>query len=319
MNKIRCAVIGVGYLGAFHAEKYAKLKQVDLIAVCDIDPKRAKSVAKKCKTTVINDYHQLLAKVDAVSIATPTTQHHEIGKFFLENGVHVLVEKPITNTVEQADELIEIANSKKCVLQVGHLERFNTVLNYVETKLDRPKFVESIRLSPFRPRGTDVNVILDLMIHDIDIIQYLIQSPIQSIEAIGAPVISNVNDIANARIKFENGCIANVTASRVSIKTERKLRIFQPTAYMSIDLHNKELNIYEEGEGEMIAGVPNVRRDHQKFDKGDAIKAEIVSFLDAIANQKPPLVSGVDGRHALATAIEITKMVREYARELALA
>ena len=316
MNKLKCAVIGVGYLGSFHAEKYANLSDAELVGVCDIDLKHCKAIAKKYKTTPFNDYKLLIGKVNAVSITTPTTQHYQLAKFFLENNVHVLVEKPITTTVEEAEELIKLANENQLVLQVGHLERFNSVLNYIEPKLENPKFVESIRLSPFKPRGTDVNVILDLMIHDIDIIQYLIRSPIQSIEAIGAPVISADNDITNARIKFENGCIANVTASRVSIKQERKLRIFQPTAYMSLDLHNKEINLYQKGKGKMLAGIPNIKHEHKVFDKGDAIKAEIIAFLDSIKNKKPAVVSGEDGKKALATAIEITNMVREYTKTL---
>ena len=315
MNKVKCAVIGVGYLGNFHAEKYHHLPEAELVAVCDTNQESCNQIAKKYKTKPYYDYRGLANQVTAVSIATPTTQHHDIAKFFLENNIHVLVEKPITTTVAEAENLIEIANKNNLILQVGHLERFNPALTYAEGQFENPRFIESIRLAPFKERGSDVNVILDLMIHDIDIIQSLIHSKIKRIDAIGAPVISPHYDITNARITFENGCITNVTASRVSIKTERKLRIFQHNAYMSLDLHNKEVNIYKKGKGQLLAGIPNISTDHKTFSKSDALKDEIGAFLNSIVASKPPVVSGEDGKNALATAIEITHMVNEYAKE----
>jgi len=303
----------VGYLGKFHAEKYANLSHVDLAAVCDIDSEACHTVARKHDALAVIDYRELLGKVDAVSIAVPTSNHYEVAKAFLEHGCHVLVEKPITQTVAEARSLIAIAKEKHCVLQVGHLERFNSALLALDKLLYAPKFIESHRLSPFRPRATDVNVILDLMIHDIDIIQSIVKSPIKSIDAQGAPIISKYIDIANVRMTFENGCVANVTASRISFKSERKTRIFQPNSYISIDFQNKKFAVFHKGKGEMIpgSGIPDITREESTFDNSDALQLEITSFVEAITQNKPPLVNGEDGCYALATAIRITKMIRE--------
>ncbi|MFT3742126.1 MAG: Gfo/Idh/MocA family oxidoreductase [Gammaproteobacteria bacterium] len=311
MKEIRCAVIGIGYLGRFHAEKYASVPGAQLVGLCDIDAQRCREYAKKHEVKCVADYRQLLGKVDAVSIVTPTQSHYEIAKLFLENGVHVLLEKPITSTVAEAEELIQIAAAKQLVLQIGHLERFNTVVNALEKYLDRPRFIECIRLAPFQPRGLDVSVVLDLMIHDIDLIQYLVGSPIKKIHANGACVLSSHVDIANARIQFENYCVANVTASRVSLKQERLLRLFQPSAYISLDLQHKQLAIHHKGVNEMFPGVPEIIREEHAFEQGDALKDEIIAFLDSIRHQKPPVVSGQDGKMALATAIDITNIVKE--------
>lgn len=311
MKKIKCAVIGVGYLGKYHAEKYAALKNAELVAVCDVEWEKAQEVAHHLGTMAVQDYSELLGKVEAVSVVTPTQLHHKIAKKFLENGVHVLVEKPITHTVAEADELIAIANDKRLVLQVGHLERFNSVVNALEKYLDKPRFIESLRLAPFKPRGMDVNVVLDLMIHDIDLIQYIVGSPIKKIHANGANVLSDQLDIANARIQFENHCVANVTASRVSLKQERKLRLFQHEMYMSLDLQHKQLAIHRKGVNEMFPGIPEIIHEEQAFEQGDALCDEIIAFLDAITHQKPPAVSGLDGKMALATAIQITDIVKE--------
>jgi len=306
MEKIKTAVVGAGYLGKFHAEKYASLEQSELVAVCDTDPKTAKKFARKFKCEAVTDYQKLLGKVDAVSIAAPTLLHHEIGTFFLKNGMHVLMEKPICNTLKEADELIELAEQNHCVLQIGHLERFNPVIKYIEPQVGDLRFIESVRLAPFNPRGTDVNVILDLMIHDIDLIQYLVKSPIIDIRANGASVISKTADITNARIEFESGCVANVTASRVSFKTERKMPIFQNELYISLNLHERTADIYKRGKGNMLPGIPKVIHDGKKFKQGDAIMDEIDDFLTAITTDKTPVVPGQAGRDALAAAIQIT-------------
>ncbi|MDF3054652.1 MAG: NAD-dependent oxidoreductase [Gammaproteobacteria bacterium] len=310
-KKIKCGVVGVGYLGQFHAEKYANLPNADLISVCDIDAERVKEIASKYNTSSTTDYHALVGAVDAVSIATPTQFHHKIAKFFLENNIHVLLEKPITSTVKEADELITLAEKNGLILQVGHLERFNTVVNALEKYLDKPRFIECIRLAPFKPRGIDVNVVLDLMIHDIDLIQYIVGSPIKSLQATGARVLSDGIDLANAHIHFENHCVANVTASRVSLKQERKIRVFQQEAHIAIDLQHKQLSVNRKGSNEMFPGIPEIIREEQAFDKGDALKDEIISFLDAITHNRPPVVSGHDGKMALATAIEITNIVHK--------
>lgn len=311
MKPLRCAVIGVGYLGKFHAEKYRKLPHVDLSAVCDLMPEIAKAFAEKFQTTGVTDYTRLIGKVDAVSIVTPTFTHFPIAKFFIENGVHILLEKPITTTVAEADVLIDLAKKHQVILQVGHLERFNNVVKAVEKDIVDPKFIESTRLALFNPRGTDVNVMLDLMIHDIDLIQCLVKSPIQSIRANGASVLTGDTDIVNARIEFSNFCVANVTASRVSLRPERRMRIFQADKYITLDLNTKHFSIHEKGQDEMFPGIPEIISEERTLEKGDAIFDEISAFIDSIRHSKPPAVSGEEGRDALATAIKITELVNK--------
>ena len=308
-DKLRTAVIGVGYLGQFHAEKYAQLPDTELVTVVDTDMNRAAEVAAKVGTSPCTDYRELLDRVDAVSIVVPTQYHFEVARAFLDRGVHVLLEKPITTTIEEADELIRIADERKAVFQVGHLERFNPVVMALDELLTGPRFIESLRIAPFKPRGTDVNVVLDLMIHDIDIIQHIIDSPVKQVNSIGAPVFTDEEDIANARIQFENGCVANVTASRISLKSERKMRIFQADSYITVDFQNKSLAVFRKGSGEMFPGVPNVAMDQKTFEQGDALKSEIASFLDCIRTGATPVVSGRDGKRALETALMITKQL----------
>lgn len=309
MARIRTAVIGAGYLGRFHAQKYAALPQVDLLAVVDTDAEARDRVAREVGCEAVADYRSLLGKVDAVSVVTPTPLHHRVSMDFLEAGAHVLVEKPITSTMDQARELVATAARRGRVLQVGHLERFNPAILAIEGLLDRPRFVESNRLAPFKPRGTDVSVVLDLMIHDIDLIQNIVNSPVESIDAVGAPVFTDEIDIANARIRFENGCVADATASRISMKSERKLRVFQADAYLSIDLQQKVLTMVRKGSGAPQAGVPPVEINEQSFDPGDALRDEIVSFLECIETGRRPVVSGEDGLQALETAIRIGELL----------
>jgi predicted dehydrogenase len=306
-SKIRTAVVGVGYLGTFHAEKYAMLPNSELVAVVDIDLERAESVAVRLGTKAFTNHRDILGMVDAVSISVPTQYHFEVAKDFLQQGIGILLEKPITTTLEEADELIRIARETGAVLQVGHLERFNPVVMALVGILKEPRFIESIRIAPFKPRGTDVNVVLDLMIHDIDIIQNLINSPIVRIDSIGAPVFTEEEDIANARIQFENGCVANVTASRISLKSERRMRIFQSDAYITLDFQNKKIAVFRKGEGEMFPGIPNVAIDQRQLEQGDVLKTEIESFLESVANGTKPVVTGEDGRRALETALLINK------------
>ncbi len=309
MKKLKCAVIGVGYLGKFHAEKYASLDQCELIAVVDSDPAAADKVAEKNQTVAYTDYQNLLGQVDAVSIVVPTSLHHQVAKDFLNAGAHVLVEKPITVTLEQANELIEIAQANNLILQVGHLERFNPAILGLDHYRDKPLFIESHRLSPFNPRANDVSVVLDLMIHDIDIIQAMVDSPVVKIDASGTAVLTQGTDIANARIVFENGCVANVTASRISLKTERKMRIFRPTCYVSVDFQNRVLMKHQTGDKEMFPGIPEIISEESVFENGDALLAEITHFVECIHTGSNPLVSGEAGKRALATAIEITQLL----------
>ncbi len=309
MSLLKCAVIGVGYLGRFHAQKYHLLENAELVAVCDVNVLAADAVSKELQVPAFYDYKELFGKVDLVSIAATTNKHYEIAKDCLKQGIHVLIEKPITETVEEANELIALAKQYQAKLQVGHLERFNSARLALDEHLETPLFIESQRLAPYNPRGTDVNVILDIMIHDIDIIQTIVKSPILTIDAQGAPVLSKSIDIANARITFANHCVANVTASRVSFKTERKMRIFQLNSYISIDYQDKQFAVFRKGEGEMFPGIPDITRHQSVFDKGDALLEEIKAFLKAIETNSSPLVTGEEGRDALDTAAKITSLI----------
>lgn len=314
MTILKCAVIGVGYLGRFHAQKYHALSQkssyVSLVAVCDINRDCCDAVAKELAVSACYDYHALVGKVDAVSIAVSTNQHFTIAKYLLAHGIHVLIEKPITETVNEANQLIKLASVHGVKLQVGHLERFNSARLALDDHLDHPLFIESQRLAPFNPRGTDVNVILDLMIHDLDIIQTIVHSPMKSIEAQGSPILSSSIDIANARITFQNHCVANITASRISFKTERKTRIFQPNSYISIDYHDKQFAVFKKGQGEMFPGIPEITRHQSIFEPGDALLAEIDAFIRCILDNTEPLVTGSEGRNALAIAEQITELIQ---------
>ena len=315
MKKIRAAVVGVGYLGRFHAQKYAALSQCELTAVVDINAEVASRVAAELGTRALTDYRELCGQIDAVSVVTPTDSHAEIATALLRTGAHVLVEKPIAHSVEQAQQLIDAARANGLVLQVGHLERFNPAILAAEPLLARARFIECHRLAPFKERGTEVNVVLDLMIHDIDLVQMIIGSPVATLDAIGTPVFSGEIDIANVRLTFENGCVANVTASRVSLKTERKLRVFHDGGYLSIDLQQKILTVIRKRALPPAAGELPVQIEEQSFAQGDALLAEIEAFLAAVRGERAVLVSGEDGQRALRTAIAITERMRVPAPE----
>ncbi|MGR9106087.1 MAG: Gfo/Idh/MocA family oxidoreductase [Gammaproteobacteria bacterium] len=309
MTKIKTAVIGAGYLGKFHAQKYAQLPDSELVAVVDVAEAAAREVAAQNNTRAFADYRDVLEMVDAVSIVVPTSLHHQVARDFLNAGVHVLIEKPISVTVDEADDLIAIARDNHLVLQVGHLERFNAALLQLDFTHDKPLFIESHRLSPFNPRANDVSVVLDLMIHDIDIILDIVDSEVERIDASGTAVLTNGIDIANARIVFKSGCVANVTASRVSMKVERKMRMFRPHAYVSVDFQNRALVVHTTGEKEMYPGIPEILTERTEFADGDALREEIRDFLACIRDKRQPLVSGEAGRRALATAIEISRIL----------
>lgn len=311
MQKIRAAVIGVGYLGRFHAQKYSQIAACELVAVADARQETRAQVAAELGARAVEDYRDLIGKVDAVSVVTPTPAHFQIAHDFLSAGAHVLVEKPITETAAEARELIELAKRQKLIFQVGHLERFNAAILAAEPHLKSPRFIECHRLAPYRERGTDVNVVLDLMIHDIDIIQTIVGASIATIDAVGTPVFSEEIDIANARIRFTDGCVANATASRVSFKTERKLRIFTGESYLSLDLQQKILTLIRKRRPGEVAGPLPVSIEEQSLEPGDALKAEIESFLDCVRTGKAPVVSGEAGLRALETAMLITEQVHE--------
>lgn len=302
-SKIAAAVVGVGYLGRFHAEKYADSEKATLVAVVDIDRERAESIATQLGVAAFTDYRDLLGQVQCVSVAVPTRLHYQVASYFLERAVDVLVEKPIAADIQQGRELVDLASAKGLILQVGHLERFNPAIRRLENTIQEPRFVECHRLAPFVERGTDVDVVLDLMIHDIDVIASLVHSTVERVEAVGVAVLTEKPDIANARITFSNGCIANVTASRVSIKRERKIRFFQPDAYLSIDYDQRRAQIFHKpppGGGWM-----DIRSETIEIKEGDALADEIDSFLDCVQTRSLPLVSGAEGLRAL----EIASMI----------
>lgn len=303
--KIPVGVVGVGYAGRYHAEKYAASKKAELVAVVDIDEGRAAQVGKELGIPSLTNYRDLFGRVQCVSIAVPTRMHYEVSRDFLQAGIDVLVEKPMTASLEEGRGLVDLAKEKGLVLQVGHLERFNPAIRQLEGVIQDPKFVECHRLAPFVERGIDVDVVFDLMIHDIDVIASLVRSEVQRVEAVGVPVLTEKPDIANARITFSNGCIANITSSRVSMKRERKIRFFQPDAYISIDYDQKRAQIYRKPE--KGAGWLDIRGETVEIREGDALADEIDSFLDSVRTRGLPLVSGEEGLRALAIASMISE------------
>jgi predicted dehydrogenase len=304
-SAIKVGIVGVGYLGKFHAEKYAASAKAKLIAVVDTDEARAKEIGAAVGVEAMTDYRALLGRVQCVSIAVPTRFHYQVARDFIDAGIDVLVEKPLTAEIGEARELVEAARKTDVILQVGHLERFNPAIRRLEGVVKDPKFIECHRLAPFIERGTDVNVVLDLMIHDIDVISSLVRSPVVRVEAVGVPVLTDKPDIANARINFANGCIANVTASRVSLKRERKIRFFQSDAYISIDYDQRRVQIfYKPPPG---AGWLDIRAENIEIKDGDALADEIDSFLDCVAARTMPLVGGAEALLALEIASMISK------------
>ncbi|MGB5328882.1 MAG: Gfo/Idh/MocA family oxidoreductase [Gammaproteobacteria bacterium] len=308
---LKVAVVGVGHLGKWHADKYAAAADCELVAVVDTNIENARDIAQKHGADAYSDYRDIIPLVDAISLVVPTSLHYKIAREFLEAGIHCLIEKPVTESITEAETLIEIARDNKLVLQVGHIERFNSVMIGIVERLDKPRFIESTRLAPFTTRATDVSVILDLMIHDIDIILDLIDSPIKRISASGISVLSDTIDIANARIEFENHCVANVTASRISRKRERKLRIFQKNTYLSADLQDKLLAVNCKSETDNEEGYRDIRHEEHHFEDNDALNLEVLDFIDAIKTGGRPKVDGQDGKRALETAIAITTQIKE--------
>lgn len=310
MANLRAAVIGVGYLGRFHAQKYAALDGVDLVGVVDSDAEAAAAVAAEVGTAAFTDYHQILDDIDMASVAVPTCAHYSVTRDLLASGCHVLVEKPFTQTAAEADELIGLAEKQGLALQVGHLERFNPAVAALDGILNSPMFVESHRLTSFRSRGTDVDVVLDLMIHDIDIILSMVPAAVERISAVGVPILSEEVDIANARIEFENGCVANVTASRASQYAMRKIRVFQSDAYLAIDYQKRKIAVCRKGgTGMPIPGLPGIGIKEQEFEEGDSLLAEISAFVEAVRTGSRPLVTGEDGKRALERALQISSQL----------
>ena len=315
MKKIKIGVVGVGYLGQFHAEKYAKMAGVELVGVVDVIPSRAKEIAKRTHTQPFFHHAELLKRVQAVSIAVPTVFHHAISKDFFLHGIDVLLEKPISRTLEEADQLIGLAESKGLILQVGHLERFNGALTALEGMIQHPLLIESHRLGPFTGRGADVNVVLDLMIHDIDIVLNLVKAKPKQFQAVGIPVITRHIDIANARIEFENGCTANLTASRVSKEKARRTQIFQPDGILSIDYMSQKVTLSKRAVLPRKEEIPEMVTKEILAKKVDLLEAEIRSFLQSVRSRKNVRVSGEDGKRALEVALKIVQKIDRHNEE----
>ncbi|PIP67673.1 MAG: hypothetical protein CO035_04540 [Candidatus Omnitrophica bacterium CG_4_9_14_0_2_um_filter_42_8] len=305
MGKIKVGVIGLGRLGAIHAKIYSTLENTELCGICDIDENTARFAAETLKTSWFTDYKKLLDyKLGAVSIVTPTILHYEIAKFFLQNKIHVLIEKPITKTLKEAEELIKIADKNHLILQVGHVERFNSAIQAIEKLSNKPRFIEVHRLGPFTPRVKDVGVVLDLMIHDIDIVLGLTKSKVKNIDSLGIKILTDHEDIANARIRFQNGTVCDLTASRVTSDSLRKIRIFQDDCYISIDYMAQEALIYRKINNQIVSEKIDIQKEAP-------LQKELASFIDCVANNRKPIVSGKEAREALKVALDILKKIHK--------
>lgn len=309
----RVAVIGAGQFGQHHARVYSEIAGVELVAVCDTNEAAGQAIAQKYNSRYVADFRQLLGKVDAVSLAVPTVAHHPIACELLNAGIAVLVEKPIAATLAEADEMIATAERHHAVLQVGHLERFNPAVSATTGIITKPRFFEGHRLSIFTPRSLDIDVVMDLMIHDIDVVLAFVRSEVAEIRAAGVPILTPKIDIANARIEFENGCVANLTASRVSNERVRKLRFFQPGQYVSIDYSTQETNVVTIHHTPQ--GRPQFDMRMLKADHGEPLRIEIEAFLAAVEGA-PVVTGGPEGRRALALAVGIVEKIEEHAEKI---
>jgi predicted dehydrogenase len=309
-DKLKVGVIGVGHLGEYHVQKYKTISNVDLVGVVDADLDRADEIAGRYDVRAYGNHEEILDKVDAVSLAVPTEMHFEVAKDVLSKGIHLLIEKPITYEIEPADIMVTIAREKDLVFQVGLVERFNPAVVMMESLLNHPVFLESHRMNEFTTRGIDVDVVLDLMIHDLDIILHNVQSEIREVHAVGMSVITGKTDVANAKIVFEDGTVANLTASRVSSQTLRKIRVFQPDAYLSVNCLKREISVIRlDVEVKDLNDFPRLTPEKTKFPGRDPLADEISSFVDAVVNRSKPVVSGADGRRALEVALGIIDQI----------
>jgi len=315
-DQVRVAVVGSGYFGRFHAEHYARNPRAELVAVVDTDADRARAVAKEFGAEAAFDYRSILGRVDAVSVAVPTPLHYEVAREFIEAGIHVLVEKPITDSFETGHMLASLAEERKAVLQVGHIERFSSAYRTLAKIIADPLYFESYRIAPWKNRGVEVDVILDLMIHDIDMIIGLVDSPVSQVDAVGTPVLGKRIDLANARITFESGCIANVTASRVSYKTERRMRVFARNHYLSCDLGEGRISGYRLRGDPMTDGLAAIATETYEIEKQDSLANEIDAFLDCIATGRKPLVDGRAGCEALRVASMINESIEHHLKRV---
>ena len=326
MGKLKVAVIGAGHLGKEHARIYSEIQEVNLVGVVDTNKDAGEAVAHRCKTRYYGSFKEILSEVDAASVVVPTKSHYEIAKELLNNGIHVLVEKPMTGTVSEAEDLIRLGRQNSTILQPGFIERFNPALEAIKQLNVSLKFIECHRLSPFTFRSADIGVVLDLMIHDIDIILYLSKSKVKKVDAVGVNVIADKEDIANARVQFENGCVANITASRVSFEPMRRIRLFSENSYISLDYQKQEALIYKKSpkltlksidtEGKGVSNITDLKNfsfgdllkiERIKMNNQEPLRKELESFIDCVKNGKQPVVSGEEGINA----IKIAAVIRE--------
>lgn len=308
MSKVKIAVIGIGYLGEFHAQKYKANKNADLIGIVDTNKQRSEEISNKIGVKSYNDYKSIIDQVDAVSIVVPTNLHYKIAKFFIENKKHVLIEKPFASNTAEARKLKKISEKNKTILQIGHLERFNKAFVELKDKVKNPLFIECNRISPFKIRGTEVDVIMDLMIHDLDIIMSINKSKIKNIQASGISVLTSKTDIANARIVFEDNCVCNLSSSRISDKIERKMRVFQKNSYFSLDYQNSSLGTYKKIKNK---NAVSIEKKEKSFPQNDSLKDEIDSFVKCIKNNKKAVVDASDGLNALTYALKISNLIKK--------
>ncbi|MGI8820505.1 MAG: Gfo/Idh/MocA family oxidoreductase [Chthoniobacterales bacterium] len=302
MSKLRVGVVGVGHIGKNHARLYAGMTKAEFAAILDTDPTTRRAIEQECGVTAADSLEEFANRVDAASIATPTSTHFEIARELLERGKHLLVEKPITENPAHAAELTALAAARGLVLQVGHVERFNPVLSALEEHLTHPRFIEAHRLSPYPNRSTDIGVVLDLMIHDLEIILHLVRSPVQTIDAVGVPVLSRGEDIANARLRFEDGCVANITSSRISPERMRKIRVFQEDAYLSLDYQSQTGEMYRKANGA-------ITREEVEIEREEPLRRQLASFIECATTGRAPKVSGFQATAALELAVEITRRI----------
>ena len=315
-DPIRTAVVGTGYFGRFHANHYAKNPRAKLVAVVDTDAARGCAVAEEFGAESVPDLASIIGRVDAASVAVPTPLHYDVARTLLEAGIHVLVEKPITHSVETADALTRLAAERGRVLQIGHIERYSSAYRTLSQMMTDPLYFESYRIAPWRNRGVEVDVILDLMIHDIDMIIGLVDSPVESVDAVGTPVLGRNVDIANARITFASGCVANVTASRVSYKIERRMRVFGRSHYLNCDLGEGKIFGYRLRGDPMTEGLAAIATETHEIPKQDSLANEIEDFLDCIATGRKPLVDGRAGSEALRVASRINESIEDHLRQV---
>lgn len=306
-NLIRCGVVGVGYLGQHHARIYNDLPECSLVGIYDVDAQAAKKIAETYGCTAFDSLEALAQACDAVSVVVPTDKHCEVALPLLEQGCHLLVEKPLCSSLAEAERILEAAQVHNVVVQVGHIEHYNPVMSFLENAVDDPRFITADRLAPFNPRGTEVGVVLDLMIHDIGIILQLVRSPIKKIEAVGVNVLCATEDIANARITFESGCVANLNTSRVSLKKLREIRVFQPFTYLSLDFMNQTGHLLRKvGEG-----ITGLKKEDIPIVKEEPLVLELSSFVECVRKAAQPKVGGHLGRSALEVAITITEQIQK--------